>query len=144
MLDQSITLESLFETATGKSVTIRSERPVATRSFASSLHQSFCPLCKAGQHAHADFYGRPEYHCPSSRPWVGWQRVYFDSSALPHCSCEHGQLMDARGLPARCTGHALYVIWAIGEGDLPAPDELGAQYPMVISVTPYELFEQAA
>lgn len=106
--------------------------------------QTFCPDCRPGNRAHVDALGRPEYHCPSSRPSVGWQRVYFSRSGVPACSCERGKYRACHGLPADCAAHAQLVVWAIRVGRFPAPDDLGQSLPRVISVTPFELFDEPA
>lgn len=132
-----------MHTATGTPVSITAKRPFTTRKYGCQPGQAFCFLCVAGNHAHPDGYGRPEYHCPSSRVWVGWQRVSFNRAGTVQCSCEHGQVMAAKGLPARCAGHALYALWRIERGDWDGPDELGAmRYPVVIESIGGELFDE--
>ncbi len=136
MLDTSF----YMQTGAGRTVTIERRQPVAIRKFG-CMGQSFCPLCVPGNHSHVDGYGRPEYHCVSSRPWVGWQRVSFSRAGVVQCSCERGQVQAARGLQADCTAHSMYTLWMTESGQWPAPDELGVQYPIVISVSGGELFD---
>src|SRR5206468_11263273 len=62
---RTLMIDTTFHTQTGHSQRAPWARP-AIRKYGCSA-QSFCPECRPGNHAHVDSYGRPEYHCPSSR-----------------------------------------------------------------------------